>query len=77
MGLTRNLVSVMILMLIVWGTFLLVSYVVSITIFYTLEYPSDTFLSILRVLIGLATAGVWVIGWYALTRFWLYKLLLE
>jgi len=77
MGLKRNLASVMALMAIVWGTFLLVSYVISVTIFYTLEYPSDTVLSVLRVLIGLVTAGIWVMGWYALTKLWLYKILLE
>jgi len=77
MGLIRNILALMALMSIASATFLLVSYAVSLTVFYTLEYPGDTAISILRVLIGLATAFIWVAAWYYLTRLWLYRILLE
>lgn len=78
MGLRRNLVGVLCLFTIIWITFLVVSYFIAITIFYTLEYPQTTIsMSILRVAIGLAVAGGWVIAWYKLTKFWLYRILLS
>ena len=77
MGLKRNVLSVICLMLIVWATFLLVSYIISVTIFYTLEYSQrNLFLSVVRVLIGVSIAGAWVVAWYKLTKIWLYKILL-
>jgi len=78
MGLKRNLGSVLCLLIIVWITFLAVSYLIAITIFYTLEYSQTAiFLSVLRVIIGLAIASGWVIVWYKLTKFWLYRILLR
>jgi len=77
-SLKRNLAAVLALILLVWASFLAVSYVISVTVFYTLEhYPRDIVLSVLRVVIGLSIAGAWIIGWYALTKIWLYKVLLK
>ncbi|HDD40409.1 MAG: hypothetical protein DRN65_01610 [Thaumarchaeota archaeon] len=78
MGLWKNLGSVLCLLTIVWATFLVVSYITAVTIFYTLEYSQATvFMSVLRVLIGLAIAGGWIAIWYNLTKFWLYRILLK
>ncbi|MCD6341326.1 MAG: hypothetical protein J7L83_00485 [Thaumarchaeota archaeon] len=53
------------------------SYIISVTIFYTLEYSQrNLFLSVVRVLIGVSIAGAWVVAWYKLTKIWLYKILL-
>ncbi|MEM1976990.1 MAG: hypothetical protein QXI18_05180 [Nitrososphaerota archaeon] len=77
MSLSRNVLAIIALMLIIWASLLLVSYVAAITILYTLEFPGDTLISIARVILGLLIAGAWVLGWYKLTRLWLYKILLS
>ncbi|MCS7132819.1 MAG: hypothetical protein NZ918_03785 [Aigarchaeota archaeon] len=77
MGLGKNFVSVLVLFTVIWATFLVVSYLIAITIFYTLEYPQMmSSMSILRVIVGLVIAGGWVTAWYKLTRFWLYRILM-
>lgn len=78
MSLRRNFLNVFCLFIIIWITFLLISYLIAVTIFYTLEYPQTTiFMGVLRIVIGLVIAGGWVIAWYRLTRFWLYRILLR
>ena len=78
MGLLRNVLAVMALMVAVWGSLILVSYLVSVTVFYTLEHlPSNVLLSVLRVVMGLAVAAGWAFGWYLLTKTWLYRVLLS
>ncbi len=78
MSLGRNLAAALTLLLVVWASFLVVSYVISVTIFYTLEhYPRDVVLSVLRVVIGLLITGIWILGWYKFTKIWLYKVLLK
>ncbi len=78
MKVLRNLLLIMLLITIVWITLLFISYIISVTVFYTLEHlPSAILPSILRVVIGLIIAGAWIIGWYQLTKAWLYKILLS
>ena len=77
MSLLRNVLVILALILIIWATLLLVSYITAITILYTLEFPGDTAISIARVVLGLIIAGAWILGWYKLTRLWLYKILLS
>ncbi len=77
MKLARNVLAVSLLITIVWVSFLFVSYVISITILYTLEFPENPAVSVLRVIIGLLIAGAWIMGWYELTKLWLYKILLS
>ena len=78
MSLLRNVLAIMALMVAVWGSLILVSYLVSVTVFYTLEHlPSNVLLSVLRVVMGLAVAAGWAFGWYLLTKTWLHKILLS
>lgn len=76
MGLLRNVLLIMALILVVWAALLLVSYTTAITILYTLEFPEDAIISSARVVIGLLIASAWILGWYKLTRLWLYRILL-
>jgi energy-coupling factor transporter transmembrane protein EcfT len=76
MGLARNILMIIVLLILVWAIFLLVSYVITVTVLYTLELPGDTTISIARVVLGLIIAGAWILGWYKLTKLWLYKILL-
>jgi len=75
--LTRNILAILLLITIVWISFLFVSYITSITILYTLEFPENPLIGTLRVVIGVLIAGAWVAGWYKLTKLWLYKILLS
>ena len=77
MGLLRNILVILILLIVVWATFLLVSYIISVMIFYTLEFPENVVIGATRVIIGFFIAGAWILGWYKLTRFWLYGILLS
>ena len=78
MNLIRNVLAIILLITIIWVTFLFISYVTSITILYTLEqFPGNILLSVFRVVIGALTAGAWIAGWYKLTKLWLYKILLS
>lgn len=78
MGLKRNFLLILLLLTIVWATFLVVSYAVAITVFYTLEYPQISILmSISRVAVGLVIMCCWIIAWYKLTKLWLYRILLR
>jgi hypothetical protein len=76
MGLARNVLMILVLLILVWAAFLLVSYVITVTVLYTLEFPGDTVISIIRVAFGLLIAGAWILGWYKLTKLWLYMILL-
>lgn len=78
MNLIRNVLAIALLITIIWITFLLISYVTSITILYTLEqFPENILLSVFRVVTGALTAGAWIVGWYKLTKLWLYRILLS
>jgi hypothetical protein len=76
MGLARNILMIIILLTLVWAIFLFASYVITATVLYTLELPGDTITSIARVVLGIIIAGAWILGWYKLTKLWLYKILL-
>jgi hypothetical protein len=76
MGLARNVLMILALLILVWAAFLLVSYVITVTVLYTLELPGDTIISIIRVALGLLITGAWILGWYKLTKLWLYRILL-
>lgn len=78
MSAAKNTLMLLILLTIVWATFLLVTYILASTLFPALEQTDgDLFLSVARVAVGILTFSAWVYGWYRLTRFWLYRLLLK
>ena len=78
MGLARNVMLLSTLLLIVWASFIAVTYVIASTLFPALEQADgDMVLSVARVVVGSAAFALWVYGWYCLTRFWLYRILLR
>lgn len=78
MAVMKNTLSLILLLTIIWASFLLVTYILASTLFPALEQADgDLATSLARVVIGVSTFSAWVYGWYRLTRFWLYRLLLR
>lgn len=78
MSLAKNVLILLILLVIVWASFLLVAYVMAFTIFPALEQgEGNVAMSVARVIIGATVFSAWIYGWYALTRFWFYRVLLK
>ena len=78
MKVLRNAGVICLLLTLVWASFLLVSYILASTLFPALEQADQNiFLGILRVAVGVSAFALWVYGWYNLTKFWLYKILLR
>ncbi len=78
MSLSRNILTVMALLTIVWASLLAVMFIMAFTIFPALEQTGGALiLNILRVSLGLLIFAIWVYAWYKLTRLWLYRILLN
>ncbi len=65
-----------ILLLIVWGMFLGVLYLMSVFVIPLTTSPNEPLLlSVYRIGTALLILVVWIIGWHRLATFWLYRVL--